>query len=53
MKKLTLLLLTAFGIVWYTNAQITEWLNYTNGDHIYALAEEGDNIWVCTRGCLV
>ena len=53
MKKLTLLLIIIIGITCYTNAQNPQWLNYTNGDNIYALAEENDNMWIGTNGSLV
>nr|MBC8489071.1 hypothetical protein [Bacteroidota bacterium] len=53
MKKLILLLITVIGIACYTNAQNPQWLNYTNGDNIYALAEEDNNMWVGTYGGLV
>ncbi len=29
-------------------AQNPQWLNYTNGDNINALAEDGNNMWVGT-----
>ena len=34
-------------------AQNLEWMNYTSGDEIMALAEEGDYLWVGTFGGLV
>ena len=35
------------------SAQNPEWVNYTNGDHILSIAEEGDVIWIGTNGGLV
>ena len=34
-------------------AQNPEWVNYTNGDRVYALIEDGDYIWAGTLGGLV
>ena len=34
-------------------AQNTEWINYTNGDNVNALAENGEYIWAGTNGGLV
>ncbi|MFQ5772457.1 MAG: hypothetical protein ACE5HX_18115, partial [bacterium] len=34
-------------------AQNGEWINYTNGDYIYTLADEGTFIWIGTNGGLV
>jgi len=53
MKKLTLILIAIIGITFHTNAQNPQWLNYTNGDKVYALAEEGNNMWAGTNGGLV
>ncbi len=53
MKNLVFLLITIIGIICYTNAQNPQWLNYTNGDNIYTLAEEGNDVWVGTNGGLV
>lgn len=53
MEKLTLILFSIIGILLNSNAQNPQWLNYTNGDNIKALAEEGNNIWVGTEGGLV
>ena len=53
MKKLIFLLITILSITFSTNAQDPQWLNYTNGDCITALAEEGNNMWIGTTGGLV
>ena len=53
MKKFTLLLITLIGISCATNAQDTQWLNYTNGNQIIAMGEEEDMIWVGTNGGIV
>jgi len=53
MKKLTLLLITIIGITCYTKAQNPQWINYTNGDNIQALAIEGNTVWAGTTGGLV
>jgi ligand-binding sensor domain-containing protein len=34
-------------------SQNPQWINYTNGDEIYALADDGDYLWVGTRVGLV
>ncbi len=34
-------------------SQNPEWINYTAGNEIFSLAEEGNYIWVGTRGGLV
>ena len=34
-------------------SQNPEWISYTNGDEVYSLAEEGNDIWVGTTGGLV
>ncbi|MBC8375167.1 MAG: hypothetical protein H8E26_03910 [FCB group bacterium] len=34
-------------------AQNPEWINYTNGEEVYALAEAGEYIWVGTNGGLI
>lgn len=53
MKKIVLflaiLLLSAISV----NAQNPEWINYTNGDYVNAIAIEGDYIWAGTNGGLV
>jgi len=36
-----------------TYPQSPEWINYTNGDYVSCLAEEGDYMWVGTTGGLV
>src|SRR3972149_3911388 len=46
-KKLTILIMI---ICYSLSAQTPEWMNYTGGDQIMALAEEGNYIWVGTFG---
>ncbi len=48
MRKLLCLLL--FAIISYHFATNPKWFNYTSGDEIMALAEEGDYLWVGTFG---
>ncbi len=45
MKNLYLLLISLF-IPFSVYSQNTEWINYTNGNYIVSLAEEGDYMWV-------
>jgi len=53
MKKLTLIFIFVTSLTFSIHAQNQQWLNYTHGDAIYALAEEGNDMWVGTRGGLV
>ncbi|MCF8345524.1 MAG: T9SS type A sorting domain-containing protein [Bacteroidales bacterium] len=53
MKKLTFIVIMMISMACLINAQNPEWLNFTNGDYITALAEEGNLIWVGTTGGLV
>ena len=56
MKKLfllVLLLLLTVGNNPILKAQNPEWMNFTNGDNINSLVNEGDCLWVCTGGGLV
>src|SRR3990172_2529261 len=46
-KKLTILIMI---ICYSLSAQTPEWMNYTSGDQIMALAEEGNYIWAGTFG---
>ncbi len=53
MKKLKLFLLALTSLI-ICNAQNPQWINYTNGNNIAAIAEEGDYLWIAThRGGLV
>ena len=45
--------LALFVIISNVKSQNPEWVNYTNGDQITSLAEEGKYIWVGTTGGLV
>ncbi len=36
----------------YAHAQTPEWVNYTNGDFVRAIVEEGNYIWAGTTGGL-
>jgi len=52
MKKFTLLFIVlASSMLCY--AENPQWLNFTNGNHITAIAEEGNTMWVGTGGGLV
>ena len=54
MKKITFLLIAMLGISSISNAKKnTQWLNFTNGDNIMALADEGNTLWVGTYVGLV
>jgi ligand-binding sensor domain-containing protein len=53
MKKMIFLLLLFISLTGFINAQTPQWINYTNGDNINALASEGNTMWVGTRGGLV
>jgi len=53
MKKTTLFLVTVIGLTSLVTAQNPQWINYTNGNYITSLAEEGNNMWVGTTGGLV
>ncbi len=54
MKQLLYFLLAFLFCISITSfAQNPEWINYTNGDRVQALAEEGNDIWVGTSGGLV
>ncbi len=54
MKQLLYLLLAFLFCISITSfAQNPEWIYYTNGDIVNALAEEGNEIWVGTSGGLV
>ncbi|MCG6961599.1 hypothetical protein LJE82_17050, partial [bacterium BMS3Abin03] len=51
MKNIIIILFLLFNVG--ITAQAPDWINYTGGDEIMALAEEGDYIWVGTFGGLV
>jgi ligand-binding sensor domain-containing protein len=53
MKKLFVVLIGILGILFSANSQNPQWLNYTHGDKIYSLADEGNNLWVGTVGGLL
>jgi hypothetical protein len=53
MKRLFVLLIALVGLILYTNAQENQWVNYTNGDNVRALAIDGNDVWACTNGGLV
>lgn len=46
---LAILLLTRL----FANAQNTEWVNFTNGEYVLAIAEDATHIWAGTTGGLV
>ena len=48
--KLTVILFFIISISNSAYAQYPQWFNYTNGDRIRALAEEGINLWIGTSG---
>ncbi len=50
-KAVTVVFLCSFNIGIYS--QNPEWINYTNGDQINAIAQEGSTVWVATSGGLV
>ena len=50
MKNLLILLISFIGIMSFSNAQNPQWENYVNGNAIYAIAQEGDNLWIGTGG---
>lgn len=47
------LIVTSLFIHSLSYSQNPEWINYTNGNYIPCLTEEGDYIWVGTSGGLV
>jgi hypothetical protein len=49
MKKVILLLIAFTGLI-ICNAQNPQWINYTNGDGILVMAEEGNYLWIGTWG---
>jgi len=53
MKKVILLFVTLISLIGFADAQNPQWLYYINGDNIYALAEEGNDMWVGTNGGVV
>jgi ligand-binding sensor domain-containing protein len=53
MKKAILLLAMLTLTNLFAHAQTPEWVNYTNGENILAIAEEGQYLWVGTQGGLV
>jgi hypothetical protein len=52
MKKFYILMIALF-MVNCTIAQNPQWINYTNGNQINALLEEGNTFWIGTTGGLV
>ena len=48
MKKINLLLAALISLAGFVNAQNPIWKNYTSGNSINSLAEEGNYIWVGT-----
>jgi len=53
MKKVILLIVALISLIGFVNAQNPQWFYYNNGDYIYALAEEGNDMWVGTNGGVV
>ncbi|MCK9400613.1 MAG: T9SS type A sorting domain-containing protein [Bacteroidales bacterium] len=53
MKKVFILLVILMYLIVPIYAQNPQWVQYTNGDEVTALAEEGNNMWVGTTGGLV
>ena len=52
MKKKVLLILIIY-LTNFANAVEPSWINYTNGDNVLVLVEEGNIIWIGTSGGLV
>lgn len=52
MKKFILVFTMLALSNWFTHAQTPEWVNYTNGDFVRAIVEEGNYIWIGTTGGL-
>ncbi len=52
MKILNLILILCVFLSNIVMAQ-TQWINYTNGDYVFSIAEEGNSMWVGTSGGLV
>ena len=50
MKKFILISAIILIITCLSYAQNPQWLNYTNGDHISALVEDGNYMWIGTGG---
>ena len=54
MKRLLYVLFVLFFCLSTTAlSQISEWINYTNGDEIYTIATETNFLWIGTTGGLV
>ncbi|MCB2219285.1 MAG: T9SS type A sorting domain-containing protein [Bacteroidetes bacterium] len=53
MKKAACILLTALSIVFIAQAQTTYWYNYTSGNDIRSIIEDGNIMWIGTGGGLV
>jgi len=53
MKKNILLLIVLIILAGSVNAQNPQWINYTNGNNITALADAGNCLWIGTGGGLV
>jgi ligand-binding sensor domain-containing protein len=45
--KITMFIIIAYPMLLFT--QNPEWINYTNGDQVNALAVQGEGIWVGTN----
>ena len=46
MKKSIFLIIAVISFLHFINAQSSQWMNYTNGDGMNALAEEDTNMWI-------
>lgn len=53
MKKGILLLVMLTINSWIAHAQTAEWVNYTNGEFVRAIVQEGNDLWIGTTGGLV
>ena len=51
--KFTVLFLSFLLFQSIVLSQNPEWINYTNGDHVYTLAEDSEYLWAGTNGGLV
>jgi ligand-binding sensor domain-containing protein len=53
MKKGILLLVMLTLTNLFAHAQTPEWVNYTNGEFVRAIVQEGNDLWIGTSGGLV
>jgi len=53
MKRVISLIVSLISLLSFSYAQTPQWINYTCGNNVYSLADEGNTLWLGTNGGLV